>query len=370
MTPEFPGSNPPKRSEELRPPLRKKRALLSFAGIIAVLVSAAVAYPVIADTGEEKDSRECEISEILVNSCRPWLGARASDYPGADDSVGKQVTHHEERIDRNLDIVHTFAPVGHLPLRSKDEIALAERADTYLFQNWKPAAKWKDAGGGDAKIDEHIDAAADNIAKIAPKKLFLTIHHEPENDVSSDADCDTKDGAEAGSAEEYRAMWHNVRERFDAKGIDNVVWVMDYMNYKRWDCLVPKMYPGDDHVDWVMFNAYGDGNKDDFAANVDRFYKLLTELSSPEMDLASKPWGIVEWGISDSTQEQARAYYQGAAKSIEKNQFPKLSSYMIFDSPGTHDDGGLRVGYGDNGKADAKEQESYTEFANSPVFDG
>lgn len=354
----------------MRPPLRRKRKLITFTGVAALLLSAAAAYPVIAETASpDTDSRECEINEILVNSCRPWLGARANDYPDAGSAVSQQVAHHEDRIGRPLDIIHTFAPVGHVPLKSKDERKLATRADTYLFQNWKPAKRWKDATGGDAKIDKRIDAAAENIKSIAPKKLFLTIHHEPENDVSRDAECDTKGEAKAGSAKEYRAMWHNVRERFDAKGVDNVVWVMDYMNYSRWDCLVPKVYPGDDYVDWVMFNAYGRDGKDDFATNTGRFYELLTEMSSPEMDVLSKPWGIVEWGIKDSSQKQARAYYDQAAKTLDKNQFPKLSAYMIFDSPGTHEDGGLRVGYDDKGRADPKEQEHYTAFANNPVFD-
>ncbi|WP_211207246.1 glycosyl hydrolase [Stackebrandtia nassauensis] len=335
----------------------------------AMIAAAAIGIPVFADTNDSGD-RDCQVSEILVNECRPWLGARASDYPQADDSVTEQVAHHEERIGKPLDIVHTFAAEGQLPLRTKEERALANREDTYLYQNWKPAAKWKDAAGGDAEMDEHIDAAADNIAEVAPKKIFLTIHHEPENDVSSDSACDTKEDAAAGTAADYRDMWHNVRERFDAKGIDNVVWVMDYMNYEAWDCLVPKLYPGDEYVDWVMFNAYGDGNKADFAENVGRFYDLLNGLSSEEMDLKSKPWGIVEWGMSDSTQEQARDYYEQAATAVEKNQFPKLSSYMIFDSPGTHEDGGLRVGYDDKGKADAEEQKRYTEFANNPVFEG
>ncbi|MGH8877641.1 MAG: glycosyl hydrolase [Stackebrandtia sp.] len=352
----------------MSPSLRKIRLILATSTAVTALV--AFGSPAFADSTENEpttmDGQTCEVSDILVNSCRPWLGARAAGYPRAGDSVLEQHLYHEQRIGRGLDIVHTFAPTGALPLANAEERALAVRADTYLFQNWKPASSWRSAAGGDATLNEHIDAAADNIKSVAPKQLFLTIHHEPENNVSSDAECQTK-GA-SGTAEDYRAMWHNVRERFDAKQVDNVVWVMDYMNYSRWDCLVPKLYPGDSYVDWVMFNGYGDGAHPDFAANVDRFYRLLTQLSSPGMDVLSKPWGLAEWGISDATQEQAADYYVQAARALEQQRFPNLHSYVVFDSPGTHDDGGLRVGFGDDGICHFGEQTSYNTFANDPVF--
>lgn len=233
-----------------------------------------------------------------------------------------------------------------------------------MFVNWKPATRWKDAGGGNATVDKTIDRAAANIASLAPRKIFLTLHHEPENDVSSASGCATKAGASAGTPAQYRQMWRHVRERFDRKGIANVVWVMDYMNYKPWDCLVPQVYPGDRYVDWVMFNAYGTGRTPNYAANVDRFYQLLTRLSTVDRNLLAKPWGIVEWGMHDSTRAQARAYYDQAAAALDANRFPKLKAYLIFDSPGTHNQGGLRVGYDDSGAKDATEQDRYRRFAN------
>ncbi|HZE38466.1 MAG TPA: glycosyl hydrolase [Stackebrandtia sp.] len=305
----------------------------------------------------------------MVNSCRPWLGARANGYPGIGDDEIKQLDDHAKRIDHHLDIVHTYAPAGKLPLSSEQDKDLARRDDTYLFQNWKPVDDWSKAGGKDAEVNKHIDDAADNIKSVAPKKLFLTIHHEAENDVSSDGDCATNGDGKAGTAAEYRDMWKNVRQRFDAKGVDNVVWVMDYMNYPKWDCLVPKLYPGDDLVDWIMFNGYGDGKHADFDDNVGRFYSLLTKLSNADRDLTSKPWGIGEWSIHDSTQAQARAYYEQAAKAVADNTFDNLKAYVIFDSPGPEAASGLRIRYDDSGDADSKEEQDYKAFANNPVFD-
>lgn len=313
-------------------------------------------------------TESCTVDSRLVNSCRPWLGARAHGYPDAPPDERSQALHHEERIGRQVDIVHTYSPVGKLPLAWESDRYFALREDTYLYQNWKPARRWRDAGGGDPAINAHIDRAADAVRSLGDKRIFLTLHHEPENDVTEAGSCDTKSTASAGTAAEYRQMWRNVRERFDARGVGNVVWVMNYMNYFRWDCVVPLLYPGDDYVDWIMFNGYGSDWRPDFVANVDRFYQLLSGLSTRERDLLGKPWGIVEWGIHDASQQQAISYYQQATAALEAYRFPNLHAYMIFDSPGTHDQGGLRIAYDDQGRWDPSEQEAYRQFANHPAF--
>lgn len=327
--------------------------------LVAVVAAAGLAVPI----GTYADTSDCTVDAKLVNSCRPWLGARANDYPDVASDLRAQTLYHEERIGRRLDIVHTYAPVGKLPLYGSSDRYFAARENTYLLQNWKPAARWKDAGGGNATTNAHIDRAADAVKALGDKKIFLTLHHEPENDVTSAGSCDTKSSASAGTAEEYRQMWRNVRRRFDAKGVGNVVWVMDYMNYKRWDCLVPLLYPGDAYVDWIMFNGYGSASKPDFVANVDRFYRLLESLSTVDRRLTDKPWGIVEWGVHDATQEQVIAYYRRAAQAVADNRFPRLEAYLVFDSPGTHDQDGLRIRYDDAGRSDPAEQNAYREFA-------
>lgn len=332
---------------------------LSRSLLVAAVAAAGLAVPITTYA----DTNDCTVDAILVNSCRPWLGARANDYPDVAADLRAQTLYHEERIGRRLDVVHTYAPVGKLPLYSSSDRYFAQRADTYLFQNWKPAARWKDAGGANASINAHIDKAADVIKALGDKKIFLTVHHEPENDVTSGGSCATKSSAAAGTADEYRRMWRNVRARFDAKGVHNVVWVMDYMAYKAWDCLVPHLYPGDAYVDWIMFNGYGSASKADFVTNVDRFYRLLTGLSTAERNLTAKPWGIVEWGVHDASQAQATAYYRQAAQALAANRFPRLKAYLIFDSPGAHDQPGLRIRYDDRGNSDPAEQTAYRAFA-------
>src|SRR5207245_8574149 len=104
---------------------------------------------------------------------------------------------------------------------------------------------WPSANGSNGTVNAGIDTFANSV-KALNKKVFITIHHEPENDVSGGGSgCSGLVYAgSSGTPYDYRAMWQNVRNRFDNIGATNVVWVMDYMNYPRWACLVNDLYPG------------------------------------------------------------------------------------------------------------------------------
>lgn len=339
-----------------------RRLFVTAVALAAVLVGVVVAPPAAVAAGA------CDVSATLVNPCRPWLGASAGKYPGVATSLRAQIQAHEQRIGRPVDIVHSYHPPGSLPLTA-DEQYFAARPNTYLFLNWKPASRWADAAGGNATVNGQIDQVAARIAALAPRRVFMTLHHEPENDVSA-GNCTTNaPGAAAGSPTDYRNMWRNVEARFDARGATNVVWVMDYMNYPRWDCLVPLLYPGNDLVDWVMFNAYGGASTPNFTANTRRFYDLLATTSDAAHNYASKPWGIVEWNIRNATQAQGDAYYQQARAALDAGLFPRLKAYMVFDNVGP-DGNENRVAYTSGGVFNQPKQDAYTAFANAPALVG
>src|SRR5450631_1521655 len=98
-------------------------------------------------------SDSCAVSPILVNSCRPWLGATAKNYPQAASDVQSQILYHEQRIGRQLDIVHTYHGVGDNSLSSTD-VHFATRPNTILLTNWKPASNWAAIASQNAGIDE------------------------------------------------------------------------------------------------------------------------------------------------------------------------------------------------------------------------
>ncbi len=301
------------------------------------------------------------ISATLVNSCRPWMGASANKYPQVASDTKSQLLYHEQRLGRQLDVLHVYNPVGSNSLNTTAQYFI-NRANTYVMQNWKPAAVWADAGGGNASVNATIDQMADSIKTVAPHKIFLTLYHEPENDVSSGNCTGNASGAASGSPTDYVNMWHNVRARFDAKGVNNVVWVMNYMSFSGWDCLVPQMWPGNSYVDWINWDPYSSGSGT-WNTMMSRFYNFLSQNSDTTHNYLSKTWGINETGPYGKTNAQLYTFWDDAAAAVRANTYPRIKMYLPFDSMGSLGD--HRVGYDSNGTLDPVVQQHYNAFANT-----
>jgi hypothetical protein len=300
----------------------------------------------------------CHVDSRLVHSCKAWLGARAAGYPGIDRRFRAQHEDHERRIGRRVDIAHAFAPVGTIPFSDQQVADWAARdADSYVIHNWKPAHRWLDATGRDAEVDERIDKAALRIAELAPKKIMLALHHEPENDVDI-----------AGTTDHYRSMWRYVRRRFKSAGADNVVWVLAHMNYPKWDETVFQLYPGDEHVDWIGFNAYGSAHRPKLGDNIGRFVDLLDGHGNQWRSPGDKPMAVVEWSYSKALRNEGRDYFKQATKIMDADQFPQVKAWMVFDSPGAEGNGSLRIGFDRWGRPDARKEAAYRRFAGHSAF--
>lgn len=312
----------------------------------------------------------CTVSDKLVNSCRPWLGAWSNTYPGhTDTGLQDMITDHENRIGRQIDMPHMYLDQGQtLTTPAKYYI---NRPNTYPLINWKPANPWRDGAGGNATVNAQIDAMADSIKSMAPKKISLIIYHEPENDIDhSSTTCPLPVAvSNMGSAADYKDMWHNVRARFDARGVTNVVWGINYMMYPGGTCIIKELWPGNSYVDWVWSDPYieGTGTRPTFFERMDFTYDWFKNNSDATYDFASKPWGIAEWGIHQSTQQQAYDAYTEAKQALETNRYPNLKAMVIFDARSGPKGGGA-VGQRDDGTPDPVEQQKYNEYANSPYF--
>jgi hypothetical protein len=288
------------------------------------------------------------MSAMLVPSCGVLLGGWVTSWPGT--TLMDKVNAFESATGTHLAVIHDYRRPGQV-LSTYDTEA-AQRANTYLQLNWKPASKWADADGGNATVNGQIDAMAKSIKALGSRKIMLAVFHEPENDVSSGASgCTTYKGS-AGTPAEYRAMWRNVRNRFDALGVTNVVWVMNYMGWQGWNCMVDDLWPGNDLVDWVIWDPYGD-DKLGFDASVSPFYNFLTQNSDATHDYLSKPWGLGEFGTVASTETGQHAYYDAIKSAIDNSTFPRLKMLSIFDSLGTNGDD--RVRYDEAGNVDLTE---------------
>jgi hypothetical protein len=310
----------------------------------------------------------CTVSSSLVNSCRPWLGAASLGYTPSGGFKG-EILAHESRIGRQLDIVHDYLVTKPL---SADHIALAKRPNTILYVTFKPMAngqKWSTGNGSNSAINSNIDALATSIKSVGSTKVMLSVWHEPENDVTPGGDpacTSTNYKGSEGSVSDYVAMWHNVRNRFNALGVTNVVWVLNYMGYSAWNCIQPDLWPGNNYVDWIMYDPYG-GQSGTFPAVVSSFYNYLTSHSDASHDYLSKPWGLGEWGMNTTSQSNIYSFYDSAKASLDNNSFPKLKAYIMWDVI-TPASGDYRTQYSKSGQFDQIEQNHYNAFAQDAAF--
>jgi hypothetical protein len=347
--------------------------------IVFVVVAGLGALGAYLATGRGASSRPqpprvCTPSAILVNPCRPWFGAAANGNPGASDSKVAQFDYLERLVGHRLDIFRDYhsAPgsnaLGDLPLNA-DELQLARRPGTYVDVNWKPAATFAQAAGGDPLVNRQIDHVARSIKSIAPHQVFMTIWWEPQNDVSSDpgGNCYLNPRATGGTPAEYIAMWRNVENRFRAAGATNVIWVMDYQAPQNglYDCLVPLLWPGNGLVDWVVYDTYSRNPHATWDNTVGRFYHVLLNDSTPKVNFKAKPWGLGEFGTcSNPSTAAASDFYLQAKGAFDANTYPKLKMYLAYaDTGGPRAGPGCLSNYNVSGQPDSAKQASFNEFA-------
>lgn len=336
---------------------KKERYILSMTAAMAVVGTMGIWMLATSSAAS------CTVSDKLVDSCRPWVGVWAHNYPQVT-SGKEQIAFHEQRVGKQADVIHTYHPAGNNKLNETEKTYYG-RANTHLLINWKPTNDWKAAGGSNSTVNASIDQMAREIKSLGSKKVLFTVFHEPENDVSGGASGCTSYKGNLGTPAEYRAMWSNVRKRFDAQGVGNVVWVMNYMGFSQWDCMVDDLWPGNELVDWVLYDPYGN-SKSNFDNAIGRFYNYLKNNSNSKQNFNSKPWGLGEYAIHGATDAQEKKFYEDAKASLEANRYPNLKLYTMFDSIGNLGD--HRISYNAAGQYAPSSAEAYKRFINSDVF--
>jgi hypothetical protein len=315
---------------------------------------------------------QCTISDKLVNSCRPWLGAFANKNISFADDSKSQTLGHESLIGRQLDIVHTFHTAGTNQLSSAS-VFFAKRPNTILNANWKPSGSWRDASGSNASVNAGIDQMAASVKALGSTKILLTLFHEPENDVSSEPSCpNVSYKGSMGTPADYRAMWANVQNRFQAAGVTNVVWVMNYMGFSNWNCLIKPLWPGNSRVDWVAWDPYSPSNDKTWDEAVGDYYNFFSNNSDSTHAFTSKPWMLAEFGIGHGSsggradQPHTYKFYDDAKASLAANRYPRLKAYVNFDMQGVHD---TQIAYVTvTHEYDPVELQHYKAFAQDPRF--
>lgn len=298
--------------------------------LVVLLAGCSTASGRPADVGANRDntlsSPECVVTAKLIPTCGAWWGIAPDVFSGT--LPVRAVARAEERMGRRADVVHSYHRGGELfPTPAEREIAKGPRL---LLINWKPSMShtWAEVARG--TVDRRIDVLARHITQTFPGRFFLTIHHEPENDV--------REGG-GYSAQDYAAMFRHVVTRLRARGVTNAVTVMTYMGAPNWASKpwFEQLYPGDDVVDWIGLDPYADGRVHDFAGLVDKtrpdhpqwpgFYRWIQSRHP------GKPIMMAEWGAFEryGVPRFKRDFYESVKRQIY--QYPQVKALVYFDSP-------------------------------------
>src|SRR5581483_10468042 len=140
----------------------------------------------------------------------------------------------------------------------------------------------------------------------------------------------------------------------------------NYMGWKAWNCMVDDLWPGNDLVDWIIWDPYGDNNLD-FSGSVSPFYNFLASSSDADHDYLSKPWGLGEFGTIATTTAAQHSYYAGIKSALDSGVFPRLKLLSVFDCLGTNGDD--RIRYDSTGNVDPGEVSQWTALASDPNID-
>ncbi|WP_444961240.1 glycoside hydrolase family 26 protein [Nocardiopsis sp. M1B1] len=186
---------------------------------------------------------ECTVSEILEPSCGVWWGA--SPYQDRIEPL-------EEAVDRRMDIVYTWRGVDQANVPGERErrlIAEGRFVHTNIearrfTRSGHPAVSYESLIDGE--FDDSLRSQARAIAEL-DVPYFVTFDHE--------ADANTRYNRR-GTPEEFVRAWRHIVDLYREEGADNAVWVWNVTGWEGNFDRLPGLWPGNDYVDWVSWEAY------------------------------------------------------------------------------------------------------------------
>ena len=235
------------------------------------------------------------------------------------------MARQEAELGRPLDIIHVYHSGGEDWPTSTELSLISDPTNVRrLFVNWKPEAgsTWADVAAG--ANDSLIDVTAARIeARLGNRPFFLTLHHEPEQEVQGDGS--------GFSQSDYAAMFRHVVERLRLDGVTDAVIVWNMMGFSGWgdQGYYDAMYPGDGVVDWIGYDPYSH-NGAPLAVFADQqgrvfpgFYSWAT-LVHPD-----KPLMLGEFGVDEVDPIVKASVF--ATLAAQARELPAIKAYVFFD---------------------------------------
>ena len=306
----------------------------------------------------------CTVDAKLVPSCNVLWGAAAGGF--SETPRDQALREWEAKSGRTASVYHTYHR-GDEMFPTKAEIAMANEPGKprILFTNWKVGygTKWANVAAG--QQNARIDKLSAYIKANYTEKFFMVLHHEPENDVSTVA-------GSGMTAKDYAAMFRHTVQRMRANGVTNVVFVVAYMNYEKWNNSPwwYDLYPGNDVIDWVAVDSYVNAQPKGFHAG-DFTYLMNRTTDKAKFPgwytwaiTKNKPIMVAEWAVYEcktacSPTEKAKIH----AKVVEQMKaMPAIKAMVAFDT--ASDQQGLDMRIDSTPQALA----SFKKIAADPIF--
>jgi hypothetical protein len=308
---------------------------------------------------------DCHLGALAVPSCGVLWGVA----PGAHTRINRTVALRTFEIltERPQAVYHAYHR-GDEMFPTDEEIRLARdpRNPRMLMLNWKPLnASWRAIAQGDRRADDYLDRLAAHIKATFPEPFFFTMHHEPEDDVRTNP----RFGM---TARDYAAAFRYVVQRLRADGVTNLISVVCFMAYIPWNTKpwFTELYPGDDVVDWVAWDAYA---YSDPGYGYGDFAEMMNRKSSKQPDwpgfytwaaqhFPSKPLMVAEWGVWHSAMNRRHPaeFYRSVGRQIDL--FPRVKAMIYFETPSNQAGRDSRVHLTPDGLA------AYRDLGRLPIF--
>jgi len=307
--------------------------MLSIAGLMAALivVTTGSQQGASATTVAVTTKKTCKVSAKLVPSCGLWWGVSPGTYH--DRKAGTLA--FEKQLGARVDVYKAYHFSGELfPNATEKALARQKGHHRILDIDYVPDGRdsWAQVAAG--ANDTELVREARYLKANFKKKLFVSIHHEPEDEVRETAGSGYR-------AEDFAAMYRHVVDVFRAQGVTNVVWVYNVMGSQQPDAApwFTALYPGNKYVDWIAADPYGCFNTkvcSDFDSSTINqrfspnapwlgFYRWATK-THPR-----KPLMLSEWAAYTNVSDAARVnYLKTVVKQLPK--FPHLKAIVYWNS--------------------------------------
>ncbi|MDE3720570.1 glycosyl hydrolase family 26 [Nocardiopsis sp. N85] len=270
--------------------------------------------------------RRCTVSEILEPSCGVWWGGSPHE---------NRLEELERNAGRRMDIVYTWRGIDQAKIPGdRERRILAEGRFVHtniearrFTRSGHPAVSYRAILGGE--FDSVLRDQARGVAELETP-YFLTFDHE------ADAN---KRYNKRGTPQEFTRAWRHIVDIYRDEGADNAIWVWNVTGWKGNLGRLPGLWPGNDHVDWISWEAYNMTGCDLMPnwKHVDSFEDALRpayewiQNEGPRHGIdPTKPVMIGEMGTTDIGPRETMRWYTDVPQVLR--EYERIRAVKVWDS--------------------------------------